>query len=63
VIVCHCKAVNDRIIRAAVLAGADDVTSLGEKCRAGTDCGGCHERLEALIHATTPCEDTAVAVA
>lgn len=48
-IVCHCEAVNDRAVRAAVLAGAETVDDLGERCRAGTDCGGCHGRLERLL--------------
>jgi bacterioferritin-associated ferredoxin len=48
-IVCHCEAVNDATVRAAVLSGAEDVEAVGDRCRAGTNCGGCHRMLERLI--------------
>jgi bacterioferritin-associated ferredoxin len=49
VIVCHCEAVNDRTVHAAIACGAHDVTTVGERCRAGTDCGGCHRALTRLL--------------
>jgi bacterioferritin-associated ferredoxin len=49
VIVCHCEAVNDSTVRAAVLSGAESIDAVGERCRAGTDCGGCHRMLERLV--------------
>jgi bacterioferritin-associated ferredoxin len=63
VIVCHCEAVNDQTVRAAVLSGADDLTQVGERCRAGTDCGGCHRMLERLLaqHKAAPASAVAVA--
>ena len=48
-VVCHCNVVNDREIRAQILAGALDVEDLGARCTAGTRCGGCRPVLEALI--------------
>jgi bacterioferritin-associated ferredoxin len=47
--VCHCRAVSDRTIRAAVEAGDRTVEELGRSCGAGTDCGGCHELLAELL--------------
>lgn len=48
-IVCHCKVVNDRAVRAAIDAGA---TTLGGVCRAtgaGTVCGGCVPGVRSLL--------------
>lgn len=50
-IVCHCKAVSDRVVGAAVEAGASSIPELSEHCGAGSDCGGCHRRLERLLDA------------
>jgi bacterioferritin-associated ferredoxin len=63
VIVCHCEAVNDQAVRAAVLSGASDLTDVGERCRAGTSCGGCHRMLERLLHEHIASAAAAVAVA
>ena len=48
-VVCHCNAVNDREIRAEILAGALDAEGVAERCNAGTRCGGCRPIVEALI--------------
>lgn len=48
-VVCHCNAVNDRAIRAEILAGALDVEDVAERCDAGTRCGGCRPVVEALL--------------
>lgn len=48
-IVCQCRCVTDRQVRAAVERGADDLEALGRACGAGTDCRGCHATLEALL--------------
>ena len=47
--VCHCRAVNDRTVRAAADAGALTVDDLVQSCGAGGDCGGCHAVLEELL--------------
>ena len=51
--VCHCRAVNDRTVRAAADAGAVTVDDLMRACGAGTDCGGCHGVLEELLASTS----------
>ena len=48
-VVCHCNAVNDRAIRAEILAGALDVDEVAERCAAGAHCGSCRPIVEALI--------------
>ena len=48
-VVCHCNAVNDREIRAEILAGALDAEGVAERCNAGTRCGSCRPVVEALI--------------
>jgi bacterioferritin-associated ferredoxin len=47
--VCHCRAVNDRTVRAAADAGALTIDDLVQSCGAGGDCGGCHAMLEELL--------------
>jgi bacterioferritin-associated ferredoxin len=49
VIVCLCKGVSDRDIRAAVRQGSASVREVGERCRAGTDCGLCRVDIRELI--------------
>jgi bacterioferritin-associated ferredoxin len=63
VIVCHCEAVNDRTVEAAVLSGAQSVDAIGDRCGAGTDCGGCHRMLERLMRDHIATFDRAAAVA
>jgi bacterioferritin-associated ferredoxin len=48
-IVCQCQAVNDRTVALAIEDGARTVDEIGERCRAGTDCTGCHPELERLL--------------
>jgi bacterioferritin-associated ferredoxin len=48
-IVCHCHAVSDREVAAAAEQGARDVLDVAEACGAGSDCRGCHSRIEALL--------------
>ena len=49
VYVCHCRAVNDRAVQAAVENGARSIEELGRTCGAGTDCGSCHSTLARLL--------------
>jgi bacterioferritin-associated ferredoxin len=53
VLVCHCHAINDRVIRAEILAGAIDADEVAERCGAGSRCGGCLPAIEALVARTT----------
>ena len=48
-IVCHCHAVTDRTIRQAVRAGARTVKQVGQRCGAGTGCGGCKLSVAAVV--------------
>jgi bacterioferritin-associated ferredoxin len=49
-IVCLCRRVSDRTIRAAIADGAQSVAEVGAACRAGTGCGACHETIEDMLH-------------
>jgi bacterioferritin-associated ferredoxin len=49
--VCHCEAVTDRAIKAAIASGAQTVPDVTARCRAGGGCGGCHPVLQSLIDA------------
>ncbi len=60
-VVCHCRAVNDRTVGAAIASGATTVGELTEQCRAGGGCGGCHDVLQALLDAVVPRESVASA--
>ena len=44
-IVCHCEVVRARTIERVIRRGATSVEQIGEECRAGTRCGGCHTAL------------------
>lgn len=48
-IVCHCRAVTDRAIRAAVSGGHTSVDAVMQETRAGTCCGGCLPGVEAIL--------------
>jgi bacterioferritin-associated ferredoxin len=49
VIVCHCQAVCDREIRAAVRAGARSLRQVARACDAGRSCGGCRPAIHEII--------------
>ena len=49
-VVCICKGVRDREIHLAIHEGASTVEQLGKRCRAGTGCGHCHNRLECMLN-------------
>jgi bacterioferritin-associated ferredoxin len=49
VIVCHCKGLSDRDIRAAVRDGARSCRQVGRACEAGRTCGGCRPVIRELI--------------
>lgn len=52
-LVCHCKAVPERRIRAEAVLGAASVDEVGDRCGAGTDCGGCRPVIEEILDETT----------
>ena len=49
-IVCLCRAKNERDVLRAIEAGAETLTDLQE-CGIGTDCGGCHNFLRKMLSA------------
>jgi bacterioferritin-associated ferredoxin len=51
VLICHCKAINDRTLAACISAGARGPEDLATMCGAGTRCGGCLPALEELLDA------------
>ena len=52
-LICSCRAVNDRSIRAAIQAGATTPQELAEMCGAGGECGGCVPALLELLDETS----------
>jgi bacterioferritin-associated ferredoxin len=48
-IVCHCRRVCDRVIRAAIRAGASSEEAVSDACGAGSRCGGCIPALTELL--------------
>lgn len=51
-LVCHCRAVNDRQIEAAALCGASSVREIVAACGAGGVCGGCRPAIEEILDET-----------
>jgi len=47
--VCVCHAVTDKEVKAAITAGATSREAVTRACRAGGDCGSCHDTIEELI--------------
>jgi bacterioferritin-associated ferredoxin len=50
-LVCHCRCVNDRVVRTAALAAGGDLEATQNICGAGLDCGGCLDAVESLVAA------------
>ncbi|HVL92388.1 MAG TPA: (2Fe-2S)-binding protein [Acidimicrobiales bacterium] len=50
--ICHCRAVTDRTIRAAIGSGATTVSEVARRCGAGARCGGCWPALATLLAET-----------
>jgi len=48
-LVCHCRRVNDRAVKATVAAGARTVPDVAARCGAGTRCGGCWPAIDQLL--------------
>jgi bacterioferritin-associated ferredoxin len=61
--VCHCEAITDRTIDAAIASGVRTVDEVTARCRAGGGCGGCHSALQALIDAAGPLREPAASSA
>lgn len=62
--VCSCYAVTQAEVEAEVTAGACTEWQIGERCGAGTGCGGCVEKICAILRQTAPdCESLSLAFA
>ncbi len=48
-VICHCRAVSDGLVRAAVADGAGDVETVIRRCGAGSVCGGCRPTIALLL--------------
>jgi bacterioferritin-associated ferredoxin len=48
--VCICHAVSDAEVNAAIDDGAGTVAAVTAACKAGGDCGSCHEQIGKMIH-------------
>ena len=58
-VVCHCEAVNDAAIHAAIDSGGGAVDELTiddivARCGAGGHCGGCHDTIRGILERMTP---------
>ncbi|GGU37089.1 hypothetical protein GCM10010259_29470 [Streptomyces daghestanicus] len=49
VFVCSCFGVTEEQVRAHADAGACTPRQIASACKAGTDCGGCVRRIQALL--------------
>ena len=52
-LVCHCRAVCDRVIRQCVRAGTTSLEGIGDCTGAGTGCGGCHDAILDIVEGET----------
>jgi len=50
-IVCVCYPASNRDIDAVIDEGARSVEEIGQRCRAGTGCGMCHDELRERLEA------------
>ncbi|MFJ4191574.1 bacterioferritin-associated ferredoxin [Kitasatospora sp. NPDC089509] len=55
--VCMCHAVTEAQVKTAIDAGATTPREIAKGCKAGTDCGSCVRRIQALLgeHGARPC--------
>jgi bacterioferritin-associated ferredoxin len=55
--VCSCHAVTEERVRAEIAEGATTPREIARGCGAGTDCGSCVRRIQALLgrHGARPC--------
>lgn len=47
--VCLCHAVTEQRVREEIAAGASTPRQVANGCKAGTDCGSCVRRIQALL--------------
>ena len=54
-ILCVCRAVQDRVVGAAIVEGASTLDEIVAACAAGSDCGACHVSLLDMLVAAARC--------
>ena len=47
--VCICLAVTDVEVKTAIEGGAETVSEVTRACKAGGDCGSCHDMIEDML--------------
>ena len=47
--VCICHAVTETTVQESIEAGACSVDEVTRQCRAGGDCGSCHQHIESML--------------
>jgi bacterioferritin-associated ferredoxin len=60
--VCVCHAVTDREVERTIEGGARSREAVTRACRAGGDCGACHQTIEDMIECHDHQRDSAGAV-
>lgn len=58
-VICHCRAVSDGLIRQEVDGGALDIETVISRCGAGSVCGGCRPAIAMLLQGLSPGADGA----
>lgn len=48
-IICHCFAVTDSIVKQHIKNGAKSIADIQKKCNIGTDCGACLLSVKLLL--------------
>ena len=48
-ILCLCRGVSERTVKAVIGAGADTLDDVAVECEAGSDCGACQDMLLDLL--------------
>ncbi len=59
-IVCHCRAVSDRVIRARIRQGATTLGALTAETGASNCCGGCEPTVSKILHEELGLGDSSV---
>ncbi len=61
-IVCHCLAINDRLIEAVAEGESITVDDVIARCGAGARCGGCRETIQQVLDEARGRRDASVSL-
>lgn len=53
-VICHCRAISDALVRQAVEEGALDIEAVIRRCGAASACGGCRPAIAQLLGDLAP---------